>query len=68
VTRDDVARQAGVSTAVVSYVVNNGPKPVAPKTAARVRDAIALDPARPTPYVQFPGTLVVRRSCGCPAR
>lgn len=49
VTRDDVARQAGVSTAVVSYVVNNGPKPVAPKTAARVRDAIALLDYRPNP-------------------
>jgi LacI family transcriptional regulator len=49
VTRDDVARQAGVSTAVVSYVVNNGPKPVAPKTAARVRDAIELLDYRPNP-------------------
>ena len=26
VTREDVARLAGVSTATVSYVVNNGPK------------------------------------------
>jgi LacI family transcriptional regulator len=49
VTRDDVARQAGVSSAVVSYVVNNGPKPVAPKTAARVRDAIELLDYRPNP-------------------
>jgi LacI family transcriptional regulator len=40
VTRDDVARAAGVSTAVVSYVVNNGPRPVAPHTAERVRRAI----------------------------
>ncbi|GAB2569904.1 LacI family DNA-binding transcriptional regulator [Microlunatus antarcticus] len=48
-TRDDVARQAGVSTAVVSYVVNNGPKPVAPQTAARVRDAIELLDYRPNP-------------------
>lgn len=48
-TRDDVARQAGVSTAVVSYVVNNGPKPVAPKTAARVREAIELLDYRPNP-------------------
>ncbi|NEE59054.1 hypothetical protein DDE05_18950, partial [Streptomyces cavourensis] len=30
VTRDDVARLAGTSTAVVSYVINNGPRPVAP--------------------------------------
>jgi len=49
VTRDDVARQAGVSSAVVSYVVNNGPKPVAPGTAARVRDAIDLLDYRPNP-------------------
>ncbi len=33
---------AGVSTAVVSYVVNNGPRPVATATAARVRDAMDL--------------------------
>lgn len=48
-TRDDVARQAGVSTAVVSYVVNNGPKPVSPQTAARVRQAIELLDYRPNP-------------------
>jgi LacI family transcriptional regulator len=42
VTRADVARYAGVSTAVVSYVINEGPKTVAPKTAARVREAIEL--------------------------
>ena len=39
-TRSDVARLAGVSTAVVSYVVNGGPRPVSATTAARVRDAI----------------------------
>ena len=43
-TRADVARRAGVSTAVVSYVVNEGPRRVAPETAARVRAAVeALD-------------------------
>jgi LacI family transcriptional regulator len=41
VTRDDVARQAGTSTAVVSYVINNGPRPVAADTRARVLRAIA---------------------------
>ena len=40
VTRKDVARYAGVSTAVVSYVVNGGPKKVAPATEAKVQDAI----------------------------
>ncbi|MDE9541343.1 LacI family DNA-binding transcriptional regulator, partial [Xenorhabdus bovienii] len=32
VTRTDVAREAGTSVAVVSYVVNNGPRPVAEAT------------------------------------
>lgn len=41
VTRAEVARLAGVSTAVVSYVVNGGPKRVSPNTAARVRKAIS---------------------------
>jgi LacI family transcriptional regulator len=40
VTRNDVARAAGVSTAVVSYVVNDGPRPVAPATRERVLAAI----------------------------
>lgn len=40
VTRDDVARLAGTSTAVVSYVINNGPRPVAPATRERVQAAI----------------------------
>jgi LacI family transcriptional regulator len=39
-TRADVARRAGVSTAVVSYVVNNGPRRVSPATADRVRAAV----------------------------
>lgn len=40
VTRDDVARRAGVSPATVSYVVNNGPRPVSPETRTRVLQAI----------------------------
>ncbi|MGC3994623.1 MAG: LacI family DNA-binding transcriptional regulator [Propionicimonas sp.] len=40
VTRNDVARLAGVSSAVVSYVVNGGPRPVAEATKAKVLDAI----------------------------
>lgn len=39
-TRDDVARAAGVSPATVSYVINNGPRPVAPDTRKRVLEAI----------------------------
>lgn len=40
VTRDDVARRAKTSSAVVSYVVNGGPRPVADATRARVQEAI----------------------------
>jgi LacI family transcriptional regulator len=40
VTRDDVARLAGVSAATVSYVINNGPRPVASKTRMRVLNAV----------------------------
>lgn len=41
-TRTDVARLANVSTAVVSYVFNNGPRAVAPATSERVREAAKL--------------------------
>ncbi|MGW6279266.1 LacI family DNA-binding transcriptional regulator [Kribbella sp. NPDC055071] len=47
VTRNDVAEYAGVSTAVVSYVVNEGPRPVAPDTRQRVLDAIRVLGYRP---------------------
>lgn len=40
VTRNDVARLAGVSTATVSYVVNDGPRPVSEETRAKVLQAI----------------------------
>lgn len=41
-TRAEVAQLAGVSSAVVSYVVNRGPRPVAAETEARVRAAIDM--------------------------
>nr|WP_246260248.1 LacI family DNA-binding transcriptional regulator [Streptomyces typhae] len=41
VTLTDVARRAGASTAVVSYVINNGPRPVAAATRERVLAAAA---------------------------
>ncbi|MFC7486117.1 LacI family DNA-binding transcriptional regulator [Knoellia sp. CPCC 206453] len=40
VTRNDVARRAGTSSAVVSYVLNDGPRPVAAATRARVEAAV----------------------------
>lgn len=40
VTRNDVARAAGVSSAVVSYVLNDGPRPVSAAARARVLAAI----------------------------
>jgi LacI family transcriptional regulator len=39
-TREDVERRAKVSAATVSYVINGGPRPVAPETRARVLEAI----------------------------
>lgn len=46
-TRSDVAREAGTSVAVVSYVINNGPRPVAPATRERVLAAIKKTGYRP---------------------
>ena len=46
-TQSDVARVAGTSTAVVSYVVNGGPRPVASKTRERVLAAIEKTGYRP---------------------
>lgn len=46
-TRADVARLANVSTATVSYVVNDGPRPVAAATRERVLAAIAQLGYRP---------------------
>jgi len=37
----DVAKQSGVSVATVSYVMNNGPRPVRAQTRARVLEAVA---------------------------
>jgi DNA-binding LacI/PurR family transcriptional regulator len=39
-THRDVARRANVSTAVVSYVINDGPRPTSPEVRARVLQAI----------------------------
>jgi LacI family transcriptional regulator len=47
VTRAEVARLAGVSTAVVSYVLNDGPRPVASATREKVLDAVRALGYRP---------------------
>jgi LacI family transcriptional regulator len=47
VTRDEVARLAGTSTAVVSYVINNGPRPVSESTRNKVLAAIEQTRYRP---------------------
>ena len=46
-TAAEVARLAGVSPAVVSYVLNGGPRPVAAATAERVREAVRRLDYRP---------------------
>lgn len=46
-TQNDVAKLAGTSTAVVSYVINNGSRPVAPETRKRVLEAIKQTGYRP---------------------
>ncbi|MCU1440078.1 MAG: LacI family transcriptional regulator [Rhodoglobus sp.] len=47
VTRDEVAREAGTSSAVVSYVINNGPRNVSDATRERVLAAVAKLAYRP---------------------
>lgn len=59
VTRKEVARLAGVSTATVSYVINNGPKPVAEETKQRVLHAIRQLDYRPNAIAR---SLVTKRT------
>jgi LacI family transcriptional regulator len=51
-TQEDVARRAGVSRGIVSYVINNGPRAVAPETRERVLQAIAELGYRPNKHAQ----------------
>ncbi len=53
VTQKDVAERAGVSRSIVSYVINNGPRDVAPETRQRVLDAIQELSYRPNKYAQL---------------
>lgn len=52
VTRADVARLAGVSPALVSYVLNNGPRPVSDAARERIERAISELDYRPDPIAQ----------------
>ncbi|GAK58764.1 transcriptional regulator, LacI family [Candidatus Vecturithrix granuli] len=52
VTQKDIARQAGVSSTVVSYVINHGPRSVAEKTKQRVLKAIEDLGYRPNKHAQ----------------
>jgi LacI family transcriptional regulator len=47
VTQEEVAKEAGTSTAVVSYVINNGPRNVSEATRERVLAAVAKLGYRP---------------------
>lgn len=51
-TRAEVAKMAGVSPSVVSYVLNGGPRNVAPETRRRVEEAIASLEYRPNAIAQ----------------
>jgi LacI family transcriptional regulator len=52
VSREDVARLAGTSVAVVSYVINGGPRNVSPERRARVLAAIEQLGYVPNPIAQ----------------
>lgn len=52
VTQKDVAERAGVSRGIVSYVINNGPRAVAPETRSRVLQAIEELGYRPNKHAQ----------------
>lgn len=52
VTQKDIAKLAGVSTTVVSYVINNGPRPVHEETRQRVLQAIEELGYRPNKFAQ----------------
>ncbi|MDA3810519.1 MAG: LacI family DNA-binding transcriptional regulator [Spirochaetaceae bacterium] len=52
VTQDDVARRAGVSRSIVSYVLNPGSRPVALETRKKVLQAIEDLGYRPNKFAQ----------------
>ena len=52
VTQKDVAKLAGVSPSVVSYVINNGPRPVSSSARRRVLEAISQLEYTPNRFAQ----------------
>lgn len=52
VTQRDVAERAGVSTSIVSYVINHGPRSVSAETRARVLEAVEELGYRPNRHAQ----------------
>jgi DNA-binding LacI/PurR family transcriptional regulator len=52
ITQKDVAERAGVSRGIVSYVINNGPRDVAPETRERILQAIEELGYRPNKHAQ----------------
>lgn len=53
ITQEDVARRAGVSRSIVSYVINNGPRKVSDDTRARVLEAIRELGYRPNKHARI---------------
>lgn len=53
VTQEDVARRAGVTRSIVSYVINKGPRSVSEETEARVLAAIRELGYRPNKHAQM---------------
>ena len=66
ITQNDVAKKAGVSRGLVSYVINNGPREVAPETRERVLAAIQELGYRPNKHAQRlkRGGMPARKSLG----
>ena len=53
ITQKDVAERAGVSTSIVSYVINNGPRSVSNETRQRVLRAVEELGYRPNKHAQM---------------
>jgi LacI family transcriptional regulator len=53
ITQADVARRAGVSRSIVSYVINDGPRSVSPETREKVLKAIEELGYRPNKHAQM---------------